>query len=52
MSRMLILIADGSSDSNGLQPGQGATELGFPRPAPGEMYFAILDGSGGVSSSL
>ena len=22
---------------NGLQPGQGATELGFPRPAPGEM---------------
>ena len=22
---------------NGLQPGQGATELGFPRPAPGKM---------------
>ena len=22
---------------NGLQPGQGAAELGFPRPAPGEM---------------
>ena len=22
---------------NGLQPGQGASELGFPRPAPGEM---------------
>ena len=22
---------------NGLEPGQGATELGFPRPAPGEM---------------
>ena len=22
---------------NGLQPGQGATELDFPRPAPGEM---------------
>ena len=22
---------------NGLQPGQGAPELGFPRPAPGEM---------------
>ena len=22
---------------NGLQPGQGATELGFPGPAPGEM---------------
>ena len=24
-------------ERNGLQPGQGATELGFPRPAPGEM---------------
>ena len=22
---------------NGSQPGQGASELGFPRPAPGEM---------------
>ena len=22
---------------NGLQPGQGAAELGFPRPAPGQM---------------
>ncbi len=24
-------------ERNGLQPGQGATALGFPRPAPGEM---------------
>ena len=24
-------------ERNGLQPGQGAAELGFPRPAPGEM---------------
>ena len=26
-----------AGNGNGLQPGQGATELGFPRPAPGEM---------------
>ena len=26
-----------SREWNGLQPGQGATELGFPRPAAGEM---------------
>ena len=31
---------------NGLQPGQGATELGFPRPAPGEMQSEAARPSG------
>ena len=32
-------VADGSSgwEWQGAQPGQGATELGFPRPALGQM---------------
>ena len=34
---------------NGLQPGQGATELGFPRPAPGEMQSEAAGRAGDPS---
>ena len=33
-------------EGNGLQPGQGASELGFPGPAPGEMQGEALRRAG------
>ena len=36
-------------ERNGLQPGQGATELGFPRPAPGEMQSEAVRRAGDPS---